>query len=72
MSAPTPIRVLGVFLIVGGLGAALTFGGNEGFTNGPLVALAYIVGFLTAFVGVYLAFILGREKKTGQDEFIED
>ena len=56
------IRIFGIILLLIGLSLALTFGGNRGFSAGILPGLAYISGFVLAFVGAYLAFIFGRTK----------
>ncbi|MHA2365538.1 MAG: hypothetical protein ACXAC7_16395 [Candidatus Hodarchaeales archaeon] len=55
-------RILGFLLIVGGLLTALTFGGNQGFSAGIFSGLAYIGGFIIAFIGVYFSFIYGRTR----------
>ena len=55
------IQSLGLIMIVIGLGTALYFGGNQGFTAGIFSGLAYIGGFVVAFIGVYLAFLYGRK-----------
>lgn len=62
------IRIIGFFLLIGGLGLSLNFGGNQGFSAGLLSGLAYISGFIIAFVGAYLAFIYGRSTKSEEEE----
>lgn len=59
-------QILGIILLVLGLGLALRFGGNQGFTAGILSGLAYIGGFVIAFIGAYLTFIYGRTKTRDQ------
>jgi hypothetical protein len=59
----TQSRILGLALLIIGLLLALNFGGNRGFTAGILSGLAYIGGFVLAFIGAYIAFIMGRKKE---------
>ena len=56
------VNIFGLFLIFGGLSIALTFGGNQGFSGDLFQSSAYIGGFLTAFIGVYFAFLYGRTR----------
>ena len=56
------MRIVGLVFLVGGLGLALTFGGNRGFSGDVFSGVAYIGGFIVAFVGAYLAFIYGRTR----------
>lgn len=53
---------IGLLLLIAGLALALTFGGDVGFSAGVGPGLAYIGGFVLAFIGAYLAFVHGRQK----------
>ena len=61
------VNVLGIIFLIVGLSLALTFGGNRGFSAGILSGLAYIGGFVLAFIGAYLAFIYGRSKARDEE-----
>lgn len=56
-------KILGIVLIVIGIGTALTFGQNQGFSAGVEAGAAYILGFVLAFIGAFFLFIFGRERK---------
>ena len=55
------IKIIGVVLLISGLLTALTFGGNRGFSGDVFSGIAYIGGFIVAFIGAYFTFIYGRK-----------
>lgn len=59
-------RILGLVFLVVGLGLALTFGGNRGFSGTVYAGLAYIGGFVLAFIGAYMLFIAGRTRSNAE------
>jgi hypothetical protein len=56
------VRFFGASIMVIGLLVALSFGRNQGFTASTEAAVAYIGGFILAFIGAFLAFIYGRKR----------
>lgn len=61
------IHIAGVVVMLLGLGLALLLGGVEGFTLGPIAGMAYIGGFVLAFIGAYFAFVYGRVRKRSDE-----
>lgn len=55
-------QLIGLIVMIAGLMLALVFGGDVGFTLGPLAGMAYIGGFVIAFIGAYFLFLYGRPK----------
>ena len=60
--------MLGIVLIIIGLVIAFLFGGVEGFSLGANAAIAYIGGFVLAFIGAYYAFLFGKQRNRNQEE----
>lgn len=61
------LKGIGAIMIVIGLLTALTRGQNQGFSAGSEAAVAYIGGFVLAFLGVYFLIIHGRQKAPKDD-----
>ena len=61
-------QLIGIIVMLTGLGIALLFGGVEGFTLGALAGIAYIGGFVIAFVGAYFVFVYGRQKHHDEEQ----